>query len=417
MSWSDEEIDKLFQSQADTPVFEYKDEYWKEVEAMLPEKRKPDGLWFILSTICAGALIVGMFYPSNSIMENNQRIADIGAETIENTISEKSLASNNDVDKIDADSEMNEIAFGGNLTESTKDVTIAKIGAANNSIINEPTTTTIINNNTTIDQFSIVSITEDEQNVVPSIEATQTKAIEFENIPSVLARPFSLQSTVYPYDFHESKMVMPLPHGWTKQLYVQAFGGVGSSYLAKSNSVISNAGLGIGLQLGRGDFSTSIELNGSVSSLNDLTYSKEVREYGFGMYLRNYNVAYKQIGSLGLRWSLNYHVNRSSFGFGVQPTYMFGSRVMLTKNNVEYVASFQQETIEDREVYYGFYEGLNRFGLATDINYAYRLNSKWELGASFGVQWINRVNETMGDTPRILPIEARFSIKRNLNFK
>ena len=37
MNWKDEEIDKLFQDNAGSGSFEYKEEYWKEMEAMLAE--------------------------------------------------------------------------------------------------------------------------------------------------------------------------------------------------------------------------------------------------------------------------------------------------------------------------------------------------------------------------------------------
>ena len=47
MSWTDDEIDKLYQTGAAGSQFEYKAEYWREMEAMLPiQKKRGDALWF-----------------------------------------------------------------------------------------------------------------------------------------------------------------------------------------------------------------------------------------------------------------------------------------------------------------------------------------------------------------------------------
>ena len=51
MSWTDKEMDKLFQKEAGKQSFEYKDAYWKEMEAMLPVAKKGDFLWF-LTSVC-----------------------------------------------------------------------------------------------------------------------------------------------------------------------------------------------------------------------------------------------------------------------------------------------------------------------------------------------------------------------------
>ena len=56
MSWTDEEIDKLFSNNAGNMTFEYKKGYFKEIEKHLPVAKKRDFLWngltLLMGSIC-----------------------------------------------------------------------------------------------------------------------------------------------------------------------------------------------------------------------------------------------------------------------------------------------------------------------------------------------------------------------------
>ncbi len=54
-----DEVDQLYQLSANELTFEYKDAYWQEVQSMLPRRRRPDFLWFGMALLFLGALTTG----------------------------------------------------------------------------------------------------------------------------------------------------------------------------------------------------------------------------------------------------------------------------------------------------------------------------------------------------------------------
>ncbi len=62
MSWTDEEIDKLFKEASEQPAFEYKASYFQAIEEQLPVKRsRKIGLWWWTANVFLFTF-VGMFF-------------------------------------------------------------------------------------------------------------------------------------------------------------------------------------------------------------------------------------------------------------------------------------------------------------------------------------------------------------------
>ena len=55
MSWTDDELDQLFSDAASNATVEYNDAYWKDIEGMLPVRKKRKGLLWWMGG--AGALV------------------------------------------------------------------------------------------------------------------------------------------------------------------------------------------------------------------------------------------------------------------------------------------------------------------------------------------------------------------------
>jgi hypothetical protein len=55
MSWTDEELDQLFSDAASNATVEYNDAYWKDIEGMLPVRKKRKGLLWWMGG--AGAIV------------------------------------------------------------------------------------------------------------------------------------------------------------------------------------------------------------------------------------------------------------------------------------------------------------------------------------------------------------------------
>lgn len=419
MSWSDEEIDKMFQSSSDTPVFEYKDEYWKEMEAMLPTQRKPDGLWFATSFLFVVMLLIGMFKTSTvSHLENEQQlVAQQEIEPVEETNVDSDVSKEGYSIISNAGTEKNDVTINTKSNSAKESATYAY-----NSKENKQSSATLSsyidtkkNKQSAMTSSSVVSKLNDNNQTDNIIGANELETTNY---------PLHLEPKLITGIDHLSPLTLnsesSIPHlgvksVWMPQMYVSAFGGVGNSYLADSKNLLSNYGLGLGVQLRKNNFFTGLELNASFVSMNDVTLNKSYTEYGFGSYRRDYEVNYKQLGSLEGVVRFGYCFNRSQISLGIAPSYVLTSRVNVgQQNEINMMADSKIETT--REYYYNYFGGVNRFGLGAQLRYSYSLSSKWQVGLSVNTVLMSKVTDEIG-TSRNLPLEGRLSIRRNLNFK
>lgn len=76
MSWTDEEIDKLFGDASAQQTFEYRPEYWKDIEKQLPvnKKRKPVFWWMTGGVFLLGIIGIGIVQSTslNSTVESDE---------------------------------------------------------------------------------------------------------------------------------------------------------------------------------------------------------------------------------------------------------------------------------------------------------------------------------------------------------
>jgi hypothetical protein len=62
MTWKDEDIDKLFQEASKEKTFEFKEEYWDEMESMLPKKKRKFPFIWIFSSILMSVSIAAVLF-------------------------------------------------------------------------------------------------------------------------------------------------------------------------------------------------------------------------------------------------------------------------------------------------------------------------------------------------------------------
>lgn len=79
-----DEVDQLYQLSANELTFQYKDAYWQEVQGMLPRKRRPDFLWFGTAGVFLTALTLG------SVLQMNRAVSV--PVVAENQVAEEVLA-------------------------------------------------------------------------------------------------------------------------------------------------------------------------------------------------------------------------------------------------------------------------------------------------------------------------------------
>ena len=425
MSWSDQEIDKVFKENADANSFEYKEAYWNEMEALLPKSGGKDFLWMFTSFAFIGLLLTAGVVGENRMATINEGQATLIAErsiemsdefrnTQDSKITNSSIEENlpgiigreND-SKEDETEFINRGTENENLLQNDKlsifevdliDQTIpANSEELNNPSINKKVSG--LNNNISSDKERLANILALDLMVVSPIGALAPKPhgnVEGEYVNK------SILSSQLP-------IVAPIKPIQTK-FYIAALGGVSQSMITPSSKVSSSLGLGAGLQLRKGSFLFNVGLNGTVCIHNDIVLSRESKVYGFGSTYYRSELKYNHIYSLEGDFSVGYQLRKSIFSIGIRPSYVVGTKVgmRMQENESEFV----------QEKHYGYLEGINRLGLKPMIGYAYKFGAGLSLGINLGVQLTPLVmDEYVNGMSNKFPIDGQLILKKSLNFK
>lgn len=126
-----DEVDQLYQLSANELTFQYKDAYWQEVQGMLPTKRRPDFLWFGTAGLLLTALTLG------SVLQMNRPVST--PVISENEASEQILAPQ----VSEAPAQVNEPSYEMNEVQQPQD---AGNSGANGTPLDPPSINGIGNN-------------------------------------------------------------------------------------------------------------------------------------------------------------------------------------------------------------------------------------------------------------------------------
>lgn len=423
MSWSDKEIDKLFKENADANSFEYKNEYWNEMEALLPSKTGRDMLWMFTSFAFIGFLLTSGVVGNERMLamnENNSKekivqIAENGeldsqenndsvySEIEENKISEKQ---NSDLDK--------------SLSNSSEQSSYEISQTLNNNRVNDENTSQLDSNspNNRATSSSIQDFEQppyEEVNTAFENDLVTTKNSESENLileqVDVLSfKEYSIiDGSIMDKDIQFTGLpsVAPIKPVQSK-LYLAALGGVSQSLITPSEILSTSFGLGAGVNFRKGNLTLNLGLNGIVAIHDDIVLNRESKVYGFGSNYYRYELKYKNIFTLEGDLSLGYNYKNNLFSIGIRPSYALGTKVTLRTQ--------ENESDMNLEQYFGYFEGLNRFGLKPMLGYAYNFKSGISLGLNVGVQMNSLINEQYVDgMSNRFPLDGQLVLKKTLN--
>lgn len=430
MSWSDKEIDNLFKENADVKSFEYKDEYWKEMEAMLPSKKGKDFLWMFTSIAFIGLLLTSEIIGENGINATSQ----VNDSLIAESYSQESLKENKSEVKDDevVSEQMEEMSVNNESNDSSNldDSPVEKPEKAISNAINESATlidldektvhttsaVSIITSNKLENNISVnsdlISVVDNSGDGTITIENNQSANNEFIPIQEVLSlKPLiNIEGSVLLREIQSSEAPIASPiKPIQAKVYIAALGSLSQSMITPSDKVSSSFGLGAGVQLRKGGFLFNLGLNGTIGIHNDILLSRESKVYGFGSTFYKYELKYNNIYSLEGDISVGYQLRKSIFSVGVRPSYVVGTKVgMRTQENG---AGFNQES------YYGYLDGINRFGIKPMIGYTYKLGSGLSLGLNVGMQLMSLVKDDfVNGVSNKFPIDGQLILKKTLNF-
>ena len=428
MSWSDKEIDNLFKENADIKSFEYKDEYWKEMEAMLPSKKGKDFLWMFTSIAFIGLLLMSEVIGENGINSKSQ----VNDSLIAESYSQQSLNENKSeviddevvseqMEEMSANNESND---SSNLDNSSvekpeKAISNAINGSATSIDLDEKTanTTSAVSIITSNKRENNISVNSDLISVVDdsgggTIKNNQSTNNHNFNIQEVLSlKPLiNIEGSVSLREIQSSEAPIASPiKPIQAKVYIAALGSLSQSMITPSDKVSSSFGLGAGVQFRKGGFLFNLGLNGTIGIHNDILLSRESKVYGFGSTFYKYELKYNNIYSLEGDLAVGFQLRKSIFSVGVRPSYVVGTKVgMRTEENG---TSFNQES------YYGYLDGINRFGIKPMIGYTYKLGSGLSLGLNLGMQLMSLVKDDfVNGVSNKFPIDGQLILKKTLNF-
>ncbi|HIP32414.1 MAG TPA: hypothetical protein EYG86_06620 [Crocinitomicaceae bacterium] len=461
MKWTDNDIDKLFKDKAENVSFAYKNDYWKEMEAMIPAKKKGgDAFWLLTSFLLIGLLALTPFLEENKQLKKGNSTTQLLAEQVQAThnnsvVSTKKMIANKNNKKINPlENEESKGQLNDRLPNNTSDYSSSSnrgaVNSLNNAVANKNNAATqniegsnafetnkmgndaknkidntgdnsVENNNrpSSVNQSNVANENTNsnerenpmskntdaiaENNLKVSSVTHQVGSLPFNNLQTM---ENSMNSELAAFNGIGQDLKMPSRVAF----YGQALGGLSQSMVIPSNQYSYNMGLGFGVQINKGKLEISAGLNGIWSIHDDIILSRQAKVYSFGSDVVNYELKYKEIFSLEANLSLGYKLGNSTLSIGLRPSYNAGSKIAYRTSDLN-----GTETIEN---FYGFSEGINRFGLKPMLGYSYNFRKGLSIGLNIGMQLFPLVDESFvqGMNSK-LPIDGQIYLRKQINFR
>ncbi len=432
-AWTDSDIDNLFKDTARFDQVAYKQEYWNEFESLLPRRKKRDFLWFVFS-YSSIAMIGLMLLMNGQETQDKEQIAELNTENTSISENEKLISEPNiivedapemvnetdlpvtteiiqeesqtQIDNREAeDLSTNPSVNQNNEQQSSANESIAELN--NNEELETRTETPneiivpvkqdeLKEPEVSIDDRVLLSvITEEQESELNSVDELPIKRLE---------RTYGELQPMAEYNGTPVTRVLP---------FVQALGGMSQSLITPSEHLSNSYGLGAGVAVNRDRFGVNLSVNAMVSNHQDLELSRTAKVYGFGSTVYNYDLNYQRLYQLEANLEFEYNIKRSTLRLGVRPSYLISTKVEFNKKDVYNDIDILESA--ERKTFYGYNEGITKFGIKPTIGYAYDIFPKFELGINVGVQlrgmvfedYINGVNNR-------LPIDGQIYLRKYL---
>jgi hypothetical protein len=393
MSWTDEELDELYRTSAEKGGdFTYKEEYWNEMQALLPEQRgSRDFLWYF-TAILFMAVLTGAFFKTEFSRDVAPFQITTGNSKIENTLSANQSDSENDVSR-------NEISQDNSEHQRI---------TAKPELFEKKQVSGILDN---IELSAHVDYFNSDETELKAKDAKEESNLIGELTPNSV-KPFSTENELQLLPLHN----MAKAGGANYAFYLQSLIGVSQSLVTPSEHISASFGVGAGIAMRRKNFVGNFGLNGIVSNHQDLHLTRSAKVYGFGSSLYRYEFNYKQLYHLEANLEVGYQFKKSEFKIGVRPSYLLSSRVSIASSEYD-ALSGTQEWSEEQQVH-SFTKGLNRWGIKPTVGYAYHLKPDLEFGVNFGLQILQPIDEEfIQGSANLFPIDAQIYLRKNLGRK
>jgi len=428
MKLNDNDIDNLFKEKAASSSFEYKDAYWKEMEAMLPKNNGKDFLWMATSGIFI-ALVSFTLFSTKQDGHNLNSTSVLADKSVEMTKEISQESTSNKSSKPLTNDSQNTLLSESNSTKSRTPSNKNNFPKVSQNNFSKENKTSFQQNSSgkkqdfqeRIEQTntnsspikSMVSFSEtknSERNQTlyskQNIEELST-SVQQEEVSSGLTLSdltlLPLQNEIN----SNAPLQSPLPV--RSQFYAQLLGGISQSMVIPSSEINYNIGLGVGFQMNKGKFRFNTGLNGLWGFHNNLVLTRQAKVYSFGSETVKYELKYKEIFSLEAELSIGYQFSKHIIKVGVRPSYIVGTKVGYRE---------EDETHENNENYFGLTKGIQLFGIKPMLGYTYLLKQDFSIGVNIGMQLMPLIDENfVVGLNRSFPIDGQIFIRKTIHFR
>lgn len=427
MSWTDEELDQLFSDAASNATVEYNDAYWKDIEEMLPVRKKRKGLLWWMGG--AGALVffgtlllVQVPFASKSTVghENAPELANSSVTDL------KESATSNP---------SNRVKKTAISTESHTSLIKNKLNTSDNQPPFQNTNKSKVVKGTINPAQAIQHKVKSNERIVKSIELVENSTHLFESqdlFNSVVvvesnskeSQHEEMVSEVIPTLatiginplYHSSELIPAVyklkarsPHG----LYAEAGLGIGQSPIVSSengSAMAKEYGLQLGYSFQKSKFRYSAGLGISLQQFNNVYIKERSLIYGFGSNSVDNYYRFSSLMRVEVPLSIGYQFKRHILSAGARFSFPVIAGVSYTK--------YVDGNMAVEEKGYTSTEFFSPFGAELQLGYAYHLGSNWELGAKVQMQLINPIasDRILGKT-NSLPLSGQVALRKTIVFK
>lgn len=395
MSWEYEDIDQLFRDSAKQMDVPFQDAFWDEMEAMLPQKKKKKGFFWIFGasfTVIATVIAGTFLYPTQRPVSAKLTSVSSVNSTPTNVIAISPIAQ----------------------------ATLLETNKTTETIVEEKTQHAVFKSNDQTSRF------ENRASKNPFLTEGAISAHTSSNTGKIIPpflKPFTSQNTENQSEsdnrlpfrsmsnsigLQPSKNIeLQLKNRKSNPWFVQLNAGISQAYLREASTVSPTFSIGVGYQKQVANLAISAGLQVQNMFVNSLEIKRTSRVYHFASTTYQQEIQIKQLYTMEIPLAVSMIKNRHTFSVGLTPGYLLGSLVK--------VREFENGSLEQQSNYLGQRIGLKSLSLKPHVGYQMQVSKAWQVGIQIQTQLLDQINLTQfAGEARNFPLIGQITIRKTL---
>lgn len=419
MSWTTDEIDHLAKTAASNQNVEYKDDYWKEMEALLdaekPKKRR-FGWWlfsgvFLLFTICF--LVSVLFFPHRKSIDSKHPVSAVEVQHVSYLNASVALES-----EIIEPVLQPSFGKGTNSQNTRTTIGMASTFPAQPAVDLSHKPTLVNDTAFTGDQMQLKQFTSMQKySLMQQMERSseQTDLNEKSDFESQNATEEVQQVNATEEEQHHfSKQMVEDPMQQKHVGFYLAIGaGAGTPYIQKSGELTIqwNARMGIDYTFSN-HFRIGVGIGYRQQMMNELIAQRNRTYYSFGLVDVRQSIFYDRLQQVEMSLHAHYLYRKFAVGIEVTPSYLVGVRAQMKQMKTEYNAQLEQEVMTTTvQKQFVRSDNFNAFGidLGLTVHYEFAKNMQIEAGVSSRINKLLMTDEFVGKQTKF-PLQIKLGL-------